>query len=611
MREFTEKEKRMLKKRGYALLSHLGSGNNRHSYEVVYKTGTGMIEKRVLKISISEFDGIPASCSPGQQMYLSKPEDPNKNEVACFNELNKINHPNIVRLLDSFRFNGGIANVEEFFNARSLEDIVKQFGPIRSEDKLEKIFSQAIEALDYLNNVKYILYRDFKASNILVGFNDIAKLTDMQNAKKIGDIQEKVLASKGATSYTHPGLLNSIMGNDPDCANKRTEVYSVGVTMYYALTGKLPFDYAIVSDPNGKVFDLGKNSVSVKLRANGESCDRIDYKKHEAQLKEALKLIPKKYRKIIYRALTTTDEAYYDISFLQAEFDRIKGPQKAHITERAYKTLKKSLAIGLPVFALGFGIIAGIKMDWTSSPSPRSLELSPLTRDYSKSNFKFMSLEEKCMNQPILNEAVKSAEEKLKAVRQKDKEYFDALMWRCSRSDVTTAIENKLSYSLVRACLIVGEDKIKEAYGNERAGKLAVPIEWALQNDLMPGRKPRPIEKRQTGEQLSFAERYLKRAIGTNTNLEDVFVDYFCTREERTEAMRKADSIYYFNRVADGKEKPGYRSYLDPVKAQLIDTAVALYRITNDKGKVFFNMSFPTAAPSAGLSSDKGYVSQK
>ena len=122
-------------------------------------------------------------------------------------------------------------------------------------------------------------------------------------------------------------------------------------------------------------------------------------------------------------------------------------------------------------------------------------------------------------------------------------------------------------------------DVLEWAYRGRRAMNTAVPREFIgrqLRGNLNSAHL---IERYQS----KFAIEYLKRCIGANQNISDVFATYFCdSHEEIFTARKSAGNTQYFG----DDNKKGYGEFLHPVKRQLIDRALALYYLSDKAGVV-------------------------
>lgn len=151
----------------------------------------------------------------------------------------KLHHPNIVKMIESFGNENGIALVMEFV-PRSLKEIIETEG-IMSEERTQGIICHLVSALHYLHK-KNILHRDLKPPNILLDHNDVAKLCDFGLARfMLTGTQVLTQASlKGTPLYMAPEVINSPV--IPPIYNHNADLWSLGCIAYHLLCGKPPFD---------------------------------------------------------------------------------------------------------------------------------------------------------------------------------------------------------------------------------------------------------------------------------------------------------------------------------------------------------------------------------
>ncbi|MBO4555544.1 MAG: serine/threonine protein kinase, partial [Elusimicrobiales bacterium] len=148
----------------------------------------------------------------------------------------KLNHPNIVHVYNFGKENGKYFIVMSYIDGKSLQEIVETEGPL-SIDKAVKFTVELLEGLGHAHS-KGVIHRDIKPSNILVGSNGQSYLVDFGLAKSVSE--EKELTQAGemiGTAY--------FMSPEQCLAQKvdnRADLYAVGATFYYLITGKYPFD---------------------------------------------------------------------------------------------------------------------------------------------------------------------------------------------------------------------------------------------------------------------------------------------------------------------------------------------------------------------------------
>ena len=159
-----------------------------------------------------------------------------RREVVAHSELN---HPNLVRALDA-GFDGNVYYlVSEYVPGKNLRQLVRQEGPL-PQDQAARIIAQAAAGLHHAHQNGWI-HRDVKPGNILVSPNGDVKLADLGLAGPLsnGDSEQvdpcyNVIS--GTADYLCPDQVRSKREPTP-----AWDVYSLGCTLYYAVTGKVPF----------------------------------------------------------------------------------------------------------------------------------------------------------------------------------------------------------------------------------------------------------------------------------------------------------------------------------------------------------------------------------
>jgi serine/threonine-protein kinase len=152
--------------------------------------------------------------------------------------LARVKHPLVVRFLD-FAFDPRWPYlVTEFFEGRPLGELLRAGGSLPPEWSLYLV-SQMADALGAVWQAG-LVHRDIKPDNILVGPNGNAKLIDFGLAK--AEALEATRERTGPELAGTAAYLAPEQAKDASVVDHRADIYSLGVTLYEALTGRLPFE---------------------------------------------------------------------------------------------------------------------------------------------------------------------------------------------------------------------------------------------------------------------------------------------------------------------------------------------------------------------------------
>lgn len=149
----------------------------------------------------------------------------------------RINHPNILAVYDFGKTEGVWYMVAEYVEGSSLSQQIAE----RLVIPWEEMSSLIIQCLTGLSHVGQsgIVHRDIKPDNILITRDGIPKIADFGLAKDVSSNDNTDLTTVGMAMGT-PAYMSpeQCMGRKLD---GRSDIYSLGVTVYYALTGEKPF----------------------------------------------------------------------------------------------------------------------------------------------------------------------------------------------------------------------------------------------------------------------------------------------------------------------------------------------------------------------------------
>jgi hypothetical protein len=156
----------------------------------------------------------------------------------------RLSHPNIVNVYDIEPHGHTFCIIMEYIEGESLQAKIDR-GALHERDVL-LVGSQVARALHYAH-AHGVIHRDVKPDNILVTGDNVAKITDFGIAR----FMESKLKTQTGISMGTPRFMSpeQVTGKSID---GQTDLYSLGVCLYYCLTGKVPFD--------------GENAITIATR---------------------------------------------------------------------------------------------------------------------------------------------------------------------------------------------------------------------------------------------------------------------------------------------------------------------------------------------------------
>lgn len=166
--------------------------------------------------------------------------------------LHLLEHPNIVKLFGVFQDEDSIYLSMELCEGGSLKEQIVD-GPL-PEEAVRQVANQMLQALSYLHK-KNVCHRDLKPENILFTKSGTVKLGDFGLARVMEGTKE--FSRVGTPYYLAPEV---IFGH----YNKRCDLWSLGVVLYYALLGTLPF--------KGEDFEDLFSSIQNGIVRNWQGC---------------------------------------------------------------------------------------------------------------------------------------------------------------------------------------------------------------------------------------------------------------------------------------------------------------------------------------------------
>jgi len=159
-----------------------------------------------------------------------------------------LDHPNIAALRTALRHGDQFVMIVELVEGTSLQALLEQ-RPLTIPEAAS-YFAQALAGLEYAHS-KGVIHRDIKPGNILLSRNGTVKLSDFgiaRLAQSAGNDRKLTVSgtTMGSIYYMSPEQVTASSELD-----FRSDIYSLGITLYESVTGKRPFqadaEYAILS----------------------------------------------------------------------------------------------------------------------------------------------------------------------------------------------------------------------------------------------------------------------------------------------------------------------------------------------------------------------------
>ena len=226
----------------------------------------------------------------------------------------KLYHPNVVKLIDFQERKDGLFIIMEYVKGQQLDDYIKnESGPI-PEKELTSLFSQILDAISHAHS-KGLVHRDIKPANVIISSGKI-KVLDFGIAKELSTESglTKTGVQVGTPMYMSPEQVNA------EPLDNLTDIYSLGVTLFYMAVGKVPYENSnamkmgiqIVTEPfpkaknfyhavSDKIELIIKKATQKNKQDRYQSCD--DFKKDlmsskKTVLSESKDSKPKRIRKV-------------------------------------------------------------------------------------------------------------------------------------------------------------------------------------------------------------------------------------------------------------------------------------------------------------------------
>jgi serine/threonine-protein kinase len=263
-----------------------------------------------------------------------------------------LNHPHIVRVMNCGVLNGAPYIVMDYVVGESLDRRLTRGGSL-APAQFAPILRDAARALDYAHG-RSVIHRDVKPSNILIRTDGKALLADFGVAKSASlTAYTATTARVGSVFYMSPEQADGTLEITP-----ASDIYSLGITAYYALTGRHPFE--------------AENEIAIARM-------HIDAKpRHISEVNPAL---PRSVGNVIMQALEKdpTRRPSSAGAFAQAfEQALLATGQPRRTIRRLPPVLVTAAALACTMPVLGFALTSIVTAQLNSAEAARTPTLTPL-----------------------------------------------------------------------------------------------------------------------------------------------------------------------------------------------------------------------------------------
>ena len=210
----------------YLLVQSLGSGGMSNVFRAVHEETGSVVAVKVLPRTLAKNATL-------LQRFMREAKS-----------AEAMDHPNIVAIYDRGFDQGRHYLVLEYVEGRDMHDRVRLNGPLKPEDAVSFV-REVAEGLRYAA-AQGMIHRDVKPANLLMTPEGHAKIIDLGLALQIEDEDERVTrdgTTVGTVDYMAPE-----QARDSRQTSERSDMYSLGCTFYYLLTGSAPFPGGGLSD---------------------------------------------------------------------------------------------------------------------------------------------------------------------------------------------------------------------------------------------------------------------------------------------------------------------------------------------------------------------------
>ena len=180
--------------------------------------------------------------------------------------LSKLQHPNIIKVIESFEANNTVYYVMEYISGGSLDDYIAKSVGLKEEEAI-RVIKQIASALSFMHS-QGMLHLDLKPSNIMLRDTGDAVLIDFGLSKQYNESGEPESSTKvgaGTPGYAPIEQANYREGKGFPVT---MDVYALGGTMFKMLTGVRPPEASDILNDGFPLYELQEHNVGERISAS-------------------------------------------------------------------------------------------------------------------------------------------------------------------------------------------------------------------------------------------------------------------------------------------------------------------------------------------------------
>ncbi len=264
----------------YEIIQLIGSGGMAEVYKAIDKTSNKYVAVKKYR----------------KELCIRRRE--RDNFIEHCKMVSSLNHENIVKLYEWYLQDEQVCIVFEYVPGKNLQELLDEYGKLPIKKAIQ-IILPVIKAVGYAHSHK-IVHRDIKPSNIIVNEEPlIIKVTDFDIAQeaKLTIVTLTGMDISGTPVYMAP---EQHMGR----YDTKSDIFSIGVTLYEMITGKLPYygnPTDLIYQKQNNLFsieELSKESIPQEIKQIIEKCLQAEIQKRFSSAEELQSAIEKIYNNI-------------------------------------------------------------------------------------------------------------------------------------------------------------------------------------------------------------------------------------------------------------------------------------------------------------------------